>query len=204
MRHPLNTRDRRRRCCPGRGNWQRWRRDEPDSHARTENLLDRLLYKGVLPRYAFLTDVVSFYVFDRDRSTRFRPEFTIRPQVRASAAISQYAPGKEMWIDGNSGRRALCLYADAEDRYEAWEDRKLVPGVPDLSLRHNCRPRRGRIAGEVCEPMVRQNTSARPRTGSGRPDSAYLMSWEGRSLDDQPARSYATRAKLMASGPADV
>src|SRR5436190_17765502 len=44
-------------------------------HRVVENLLDRLLYKGVLPRYAFPTDVVSFYVFDRDQSTRFRPAY---------------------------------------------------------------------------------------------------------------------------------
>ena len=31
--------------------------------ALTTNLLDRLLYKGILPRYAFPTDVAAFYVF---------------------------------------------------------------------------------------------------------------------------------------------
>src|SRR5262249_26278870 len=43
------------------------------------NLLDRLLYKGVLPRYAFPTDVVSFHIFDEDRSTSFRPVFQYEP-----------------------------------------------------------------------------------------------------------------------------
>src|ERR1041385_8785651 len=36
----------------------------PDGDALQERLLDRLLYKGVLPRYAFPTDVATFYVFD--------------------------------------------------------------------------------------------------------------------------------------------
>ena len=34
-------------------------------------LLDRLLYKGVLPRYAFPTDVATFFVFDIDKSTPY-------------------------------------------------------------------------------------------------------------------------------------
>src|SRR6202142_3119496 len=61
-------------------------------------LLDRLLYKGVLPRYAFPTDVATFFVFDRDRSTRFRPEFHFTPSQGLSVALTQYAPGKELWI----------------------------------------------------------------------------------------------------------
>ena len=48
---------------------------EPSENRSQTNLLDRLLYKGVLPRYAFPTDVVSFHVFDRNKSTRFRTEF---------------------------------------------------------------------------------------------------------------------------------
>jgi len=39
----------------------------------TDKLLDRLLYRGVVPRYAFPTDVVAFHVFNRDQSTAFRP-----------------------------------------------------------------------------------------------------------------------------------
>ena len=50
----------------------------------TTRLLDRLLYRGVLPRYAFPTDVVGFHVFDIDRSTRFRPVFRYAPSPRTS------------------------------------------------------------------------------------------------------------------------
>ena len=58
--------------------------EEPSVRRSQTNLLDRLLYKGVLPRYAFPTDVVSFYVFDRDNSTRFRAEFRVRSRARGS------------------------------------------------------------------------------------------------------------------------
>src|SRR5262249_25686579 len=47
--------------------------ERPGRDPASENLLDRLLYKGVLPRYAFPTDVAAFHVFDVDRSTLFRP-----------------------------------------------------------------------------------------------------------------------------------
>ena len=38
---------------------------EPSPDRSQTNLLDRLLYKGVLPRYAFPTDVASFHVHAR-------------------------------------------------------------------------------------------------------------------------------------------
>lgn len=43
--------------------------EAPPQKAVTGTLLDRLLYKGVLPRYAFPTDVATFNVFDLERST---------------------------------------------------------------------------------------------------------------------------------------
>ena len=68
--------------------------EEPSIRRSQTNLLDRLLYKGVLPRYAFPTDVVSFYVFDRDDSTRFRAEFQYEPSQGLDVALTQYAPGQ--------------------------------------------------------------------------------------------------------------
>ena len=65
-----------------------------------ENLLDRLLYKGVLPRYAFPTDVVSFYVFDRDRSTQLPDRIPIRTEPRAADSADAVRPGQ-----GGVGRR---------------------------------------------------------------------------------------------------
>jgi hypothetical protein len=65
-----------------------------------EKLLDRLLYKGVLPRYAFPTDVATFYVFDRDKTTAYRPAFRFTPSQGLAIALTQYAPGREVWIAG--------------------------------------------------------------------------------------------------------
>jgi hypothetical protein len=63
-------------------------------------LLDRLFAKAVLPRYAFPTDVVSFHVFDDEASTPFAVRLRYGPQQGLTAALSQYAPGREVWVDG--------------------------------------------------------------------------------------------------------
>src|SRR5438034_6205435 len=62
----------------------------PQADPIQANLLDRLLYKGVLPRYAFPTDVATFYVFDKEKSSSFRPEFLFSPSQGLPVALSQY------------------------------------------------------------------------------------------------------------------
>ena len=170
-----------------------------------ENLLDRLLYKGVLPRYAFPTDVVSFYVFDKANSTRFRPQYQYAPSQGLPVALSQYAPGKEIWIDGKLWISGALYSPMSEDRFQAWQERRLYL---ECKL---CRYARTYSQGEVERGEVRDC----PACGSGEsfgparnwirpPGFAHPVGVdEGTSLDDQPARSYATRAKLVASGPAD-
>ena len=74
--------------------------ESPPQAGITDKLLDRLLYCGKLPRYAFPTDVATFHVFDIDRSTRFRPIMRFAPQQGLSVALSQYASGKQVWISG--------------------------------------------------------------------------------------------------------
>ena len=46
--------------------------DAPERALVPEKLLDRLFDRGVLPRYAFPTDVVTFHVFDLTASTERR------------------------------------------------------------------------------------------------------------------------------------
>ena len=89
------------------------------------NLLDRLLYKAVLPRYAFPTDVAAFHVFDQDRSTRYRASFRYTPSQGLPIALSQYAPGKEVWIDSKLWISGAIYSPISSDRYVAWENRQL-------------------------------------------------------------------------------
>ena len=65
-----------------------------------EKLLDRLFDRGVLPRYAFPTDVVTFHVFDPVASTERRAVLKYSPQLGLNQALSAYAPGREVWVNG--------------------------------------------------------------------------------------------------------
>ncbi len=91
----------------------------PSEPRSQTNLLDRLLYKGVLPRYAFPTDVVAFHVFDRDKSEPFHTEFRYAPSQGLPIALSQYAPGKVVWID-NKEWTSGAIYAPVhKERFQA-------------------------------------------------------------------------------------
>ena len=179
-----------------------------EEHAAPEraatNLLDRLLYKGVLPRYAFPTDVVSFYVFDRDRSTRFRPEYLYAPSQGLPTALTQYAPGKRVWIDGKEWRSGALYSPMFEDRIRAWRERRLYFECT------NCRyattaSHEDAERGEIRDCPACGSEQLGPAKNWMRPPGfAHPHSWEEEtSDDDQPATSYATRAKLMAAGPSD-
>jgi ATP-dependent helicase YprA (DUF1998 family) len=176
-----------------------------DLRRSTENLLDRLLYKGVLPRYAFPTDVVAFHVFDRQRSTRFRAEFSYAPSQGLPVALSQYAPGKRVWIDGKEWSSGALYSPMSADRFEAWQAKKLYF---ECSVCHYAITQTYDEAdrGELrdCPACGSEATFGKAKNWIRPPGFAHPVSWEEEtSFDDQPARSYATRAKLVAPGPAD-
>jgi ATP-dependent helicase YprA (DUF1998 family) len=175
------------------------------SDRTTDNLLDRLLYRGILPRYAFPTDVVSFHVFDRERSSRFRPAFRYAPSQGLPAALTQYAPGKRVWIDGKEWRSGAIYSQMFDDRYRAWQSRQLYFECANCHF----------AITESYEQADRGEIRDCPACGAGRfgpaknwmrpPGFAHPHTWEEEtSPDDQPALSYATRAKLIAAGPSDA
>jgi len=110
--------------------------ETPQADALQTTLLDRLLYKGVLPRYAFPTDVATFYVFDRDRSNSYRPEFLFSPSQGLSVALSQYAPGKEVWIAGKKYTSGAIYSPMKKDRYEARLNQS--PGTTNCCMTVRC------------------------------------------------------------------
>lgn len=91
----------------------------------TDKLLDRLLYRGVVPRYAFPTDVVAFHVFNRDLSTPFRPVIDYAPSQGLVMALSQYAPNKQLWINGKQYTSKAIYSPYRVDRDTAWGKRRL-------------------------------------------------------------------------------
>lgn len=179
--------------------------EQPGRDPASENLLDRLLYKGVLPRYAFPTDVAAFHVFDADNSTRFRPAFRFTPSQGLPVALSQYAPGKEVWIGSKLWTSGAIYSPMRNDRYRAWLARRMYY---ECKYCHYART-------TSLEEGTRGETTDCPACGAAgtfgaatywlRPTGfAHPVSKpEGTSPDDQPARSYATRAKLTMPTPPD-
>lgn len=98
--------------------------NNPEAPLKPQNLLDRLFTKAVLPRYAFPTDVVSFTVFDPS-STAYRAEIAYSPQAGLTQALSQYAPGREVWVDGRKFRSMAIYSGFHKDRINAYRDQKL-------------------------------------------------------------------------------
>lgn len=168
-----------------------------------EKLLDRLLYKGVLPRYAFPTDVAAFHVFDRDESTSHRHAFRFTPSQGLSVALSQYAPGKNIWID-NSLWTSGAIYSPIKgERYGAWRNRRFYYECGECGHARTVPLNKGK-AGETtdCEACGGEGTFGPPKQWLRPPGFAHPVNVEERtSPDDAPEPSRATRAKLTAGSP---
>lgn len=179
--------------------------ESPRRNSSSENLLDRLLYKGVLPRYAFPTDVATFHVFDLERSTSYRPAFRFTPSQGLPVALSQYAPGKEVWI-ANKLWTAGAIYSPmSSERYHAWETRRWYYECKSCHYAKTI-PRQEGARGDTkdCEACGGAGTLGPARPWLRPPGFAHPVNKEeGTSPDDQPALSYATRAKLTMDTPTD-
>lgn len=93
--------------------------DEPsEDRLAPEKLLDRLFHSGVLPRYAFPTDVVTYHVFDPAASTTRRAVLKYSPQLGLNQALSSYAPGREVWVNGER-HYSFAIYTPF-NRRECW------------------------------------------------------------------------------------
>jgi hypothetical protein len=194
---------------PGAGDSLESRDEEgeepPSRDAASDNLLDRLLYKGVLPRYAFPTDVATFHVFDPDRSTGFRPAFRFTPSQGLPVALTQYAPGKEVWIASKLWTSGALYSPMRNERYAAWQSRRLYYECQVCHYARTTTLQQGvRAETKDCEACGGVATFGPATYWLRPPGFAHPVSKaEGTSPDDQPAKSYATRAKLMAPTPAD-
>lgn len=168
-----------------------------------ENLLDRLLYKGILPRYAFPTDVSTFHVFDPNESTSYRPAFRFTPSQGLSVALSQYAPGKEIWIDNRLWTSGAIYSPIQNERYRSWQNRRLYYECSECGYAQTVFPDAGEMGGtRNCEACGGLNTFGPPRYWLRPPGFAHPAGIEeGTSPEDQPERSYATRARLTTSSP---
>ena len=182
----------------------------PEGGLDPEKLLDRLFDRGVLPRYAFPTDVVTFHVFDQTASTERRAVLKYSPQLGLNQALSSYAPGREVWVNGE--RHYSFAIWTAFKRRECWQ------AWYGMKIYFEC----DRCGYACVEPRSKDHYlgQALDCPACGSPGSLGVgMRWlrppgfahpidvdAELPLEDSPAPTRPTRAKLSASftdiGPA--
>lgn len=173
--------------------------ERPTNRHNEKSLLDTLLYEGVLPRYAFPTDVATFHVFDVENSTRYRPKLRFAPSQGLSVALSQYSPGRQVWIAGKCYTSGAIYSPIASDRFAQWRDRRLHLECSRCGFAFTRALNQGlevrqRIDCEAClgEDTVGPAQYWMRPTGFAHP----VDEREVTSPDELPEVSYATRAKL--------
>lgn len=179
--------------------------EHPQQASSPGKLLDRLLYCGKLPRYAFPTDVATFHVFDRDRSSRHRHIMKFAPSQGLPIALSQYAPDKQVWIAGKCYTSGAIYSVMKDDRFHAWESKRLYMECSDCGFARTFE------AGEIvrndttdCEACGGENTFGPARYWMRPPGFAHPIGVEEMTSPDEiPETSYATRAKLTMGTPGD-
>lgn len=158
-------------------------------------LLDRLLFEGVLPRYAFPTDVAGFHVFDVGSSTSYRPAFLYAPQQGLTAALSQYAPGKQLYI-GNQRWTSGALYdPNPGGLFAATSSRESYVECERCGYAETKTSR----SDHLTDCPACGETFERPRSWIRPPGFAHPFDLDADTSPDAPfVQSYATRAKLVA------
>ena len=179
--------------------------ERPQQASNPGKLLDRLLYCGKLPRYAFPTDVATFHVFDRDRSSRFRPIMRFAPSQGLPIALTQYAPGKQVWISGKCYTSGALYSVMSDDRFAAWESKRIYMECRDCGFARTFEiGEASRNDTRDCEACGSEESFGPGRYWLRPPGFAHPVDMEEvTSPDDMPETSYATRAKLTMGTPDD-
>jgi ATP-dependent helicase YprA (DUF1998 family) len=179
--------------------------ERPGSRPETGELLQRLLYRGILPRYAFPTDVATFHVFDEARSTHYRPAMRFAPSQGLPVALTQYAPGKQIWISGKCYSSGAIYSVMSDERFAAWASKRLYCECSACGFAktfHIGQIDRGEI--QDCPACGAGRSFGGARYWLRPPGFAHPVDVEEvTSPDDIPETSYATRAKLTMQSPAD-
>lgn len=180
--------------------------EAPPAKATSGKLLDRLLYSGVLPRYAFPTDVAAFHVFDIERSTSFKPVDKFAPSQSLPVALSQYAPGKTVWIAGKCYTSGAIYAPMPDDRSDAWQNRRLYRECSACKFAETVPLDSGLKPGHLtdCRACGGEATFGPTHFWFRPPGFAHpVYEEEMTSPDDMPETAHATRAKLTMPTPAD-
>jgi hypothetical protein len=182
--------------------------ERPGQQADNGELLQRLLYRGILPRYAFPTDVATFHVFDEARSSHFRPVMRFAPSQGLPIALTQYAPGKQIWISGKCYSSGAIYSVMAVERDDAWERKRLYCECSSCGFARTFEIGVDTVnRGDTldCPACGEHGTFGEARYWLRPPGFAHPVDVEEvTSPDDMPETSYATRAKLTMQTPSDA
>lgn len=168
----------------------------------TDKLLDRLLHQGVIPRYAFPTDVVAFHVLNPNTSTAFRNQIEFAPTQGLTLALSQYAPNKQIWIKNNQYTCKAVYSPYPGERRRAWGKRELYFECTVCShAATDAYSDARRNTTENC-PACQSATFGPARVWFRPTGFAHLIDRPPTNQPDQPNETaFATRAKLVMQTP---
>lgn len=169
----------------------------------SDKFLERLLYHGVLPRYAFPTDVATFHIFNRTLSSPFRHVMSYAPQQGLNVALSQYAPNKQIWVDGSQYISKAIYSPHRDERSKAWQRKKLYFECTNCGYavtEEYSDERNGVI--ETCQACQQADTFGPGRqwfrpVGFAHPINQAPITAQDSQLDT----ARATRAKLIKPSP---
>jgi hypothetical protein len=169
-----------------------------------DKLLDRLLYWGVLPRYAFPTDVAPFYVFNPALSTPYRPKMEFAPSQGLNIALSQYAPNKQIWIKGKQYTSKAIYSPYRNERRDSWGRRRLYfecSRCGHAKTEDFDDSRKNAVI--ACEACRTPGTFGPAKPWFRPPGFAHPIDKPPVTTPDAPNETaYATRAKLVMPTPA--
>jgi rubrerythrin len=175
--------------------------DEDDDRTALEDdeLLEFLFARGLLPSYAFPTDLTSFLVERLARipgSARMQVEVVERPQQSIQKALSEYAPGRLVVINKETYRSGGVVASVLPT--EADRAAPLFENVEDLVHCDNCSYVRdleqaGHQAGDncpVCESPLQSTPMIVPQVFT--PEGGRALGEDDREQDI----TYATSAQF--------
>ena len=182
----------------------------PGGRISPEKLLNRLFDRGILPRYAFPTDVVTFHVFDPAASTERKAVLKYSPQLGLNQALSGYAPGREIWVNGERHYSfAVWTPFDRRECWQAWFGMKIYFECDRCGYARVEKRSDEHYVGQVLDcPACGSAGSLGVGTNWLRPPGfAHPVDINPElPLEDSPTPTRPTRAKLSApftdSGPA--
>jgi len=125
------------------------------------------------------------------------------PSQGLPVALSQYAPGKQIWISGKCYSSGAVYSAMPDERYNAWQDRRLYRECRACGFAETV-PLGMLERGDVrdCPACASENSFGPARYWLRPPGFAHPVDVpEVTSPDDMPETSYATRAKLTMQTP---